>query len=56
MGGNSDFGNSGEYCCDNDLLSDFSKSGYSVEFCDLGESGGFGKSDTFDKSEVIFRN
>ena len=35
---------------------DSSKSGYSVEFCDLGESGDSGKSDTFDKSKVILTN
>ena len=35
---------------------DSSKSGYSVEFCDLGESGDSGKSDTFYKSEVILTN
>ena len=35
---------------------DSSKSGYSVEFCDLGESGDSGKSDTFDKSEMILTN
>ena len=109
MGGNSDFGNSGEYfcsgeSCEPELLSDSgnveeliifvivvvfailaifvilvnlmillnlvvlvnpmifcesidsSKSGYSVEFCGLGESGDSGKSYTFDKSEMILTN
>ena len=35
---------------------DSCKSGYSGEFCDLGDSGDSGKYDTFDKSEVILTN